>query len=180
MTENKADETITLELTKDQCIALSNSKDPKLVQIALLALGKDELINELKLPQTFDEAINSFIKRNVTYYISDDCDIIPFRCYDYVNSEYCKNTLPSIKDCEKHLALMQLHLLRDIYRKGWIPNKHNYKEDKYSIFKDTSDTYVIIHNNELSPFLSFPTRQIAEMFLNNFKYLIELVTDIIY
>lgn len=180
MIENEANKTITLELTKDQCIALSNSKHPKLVQIGLSALGENELINELKLPQTFDEAIKSFIEKNVTYYISSDCEIVPFKVYEYVNSEYCKNTLLSIEDCETHLALMQLHLLRDIYRKGWIPNKHNHEEDKYSIFKDTSDKYIIIHNNELSPFLSFPTKQIAEMFLNNFKHLIKLVTNIIY
>lgn len=180
MTKNNTDNTVTLTLTKDQCIALCNSKDPKLVQIALSALNKDELKDELRLPQTYDEAIKSLIRKDVSYYIAGDCEITPFRIYEYINSESCRNTLLTMKDCEQHLALTQLHLLRDIYRKGWIPNKHNHKEDKYCIFKDTSGEYVIIHNNELSPFLCFPTKQVAEMFLNNFKYLIELVTDIIY
>ena len=32
-----------------------------------------------------------------------------------------KNVLPSKKAAEQHLALMQLHQLRDCYRNGWKP-----------------------------------------------------------
>ena len=94
-----------------------------------------------------------------------------------------KNLLPSQKAAEQHLALMQLHQLRDCYREGWQPN-----------LKDSADMYsiqlaynTILRNIELrvfcyphvSAFLSFPTRELAEEFLSNFRGLIEQAGDLI-
>ena len=94
-----------------------------------------------------------------------------------------RNILPSQKAAEQHLALMQLHQLRDCYREGWQPN-----------LKDSADMYsiqlaynTILRNIELrvfcyphvSAFLSFPTRELAEEFLANFRGLIEQAGDLI-
>ena len=87
-----------------------------------------------------------------------------------------KNVLPSI---EAHLALMQLHQLRDCYRQGWVPDWNNENENKYSIISDEVKVY-IIQNMLLAPcFLAFQSEEIAEEFLNNFKDLIEQASDLI-
>ena len=97
--------------------------------------------------------------------------------------DYDKNVLPSRQAAEQHLALMQLHQLRDCYRQGWIPNWKDsttkyvikncyYPTTKYTEPTITSATYR--HN-----FLTFPTFKLAEEFLNNFKDLIEQAGDLI-
>ena len=87
-----------------------------------------------------------------------------------------KNILSSI---EAHLALMQLHQLRDCYRQGWVPDWNNENENKYSIISGEVKKY-IIQNVLLAPcFLAFQSEEIAEEFLNNFKDLIEQTSDLI-
>ena len=90
-----------------------------------------------------------------------------------------KNVLPSI---EAHLALMQLHQLRDCYRQGWTPD---YTDDsnKFCIIHSFNsylhNYYEVGHYTTLSHFLSFQSEEIAEEFLNNFKDLIEQAGDLI-
>ena len=88
-----------------------------------------------------------------------------------------KNVLPNKQAAEAHLALMQLHQLRDCYRQGWMPNltipKSNfaifYMKGKYSVEE-------FMYSSE---FLSFQSKEIAELFLNNFRDLIEKAGDLI-
>lgn len=88
-----------------------------------------------------------------------------------------QNILPSKQAAEAHLALIQLHQLRDCYRQGWTPNwKNNYP--KYSIVKKDKQ-YSIAYYLGTPCFLSFPTCEIAEEFLNNFRDLIEQAGDLI-
>ena len=88
-----------------------------------------------------------------------------------------RNLLPSKEAAEQHLALMQLHQLRDCYRQGWKPN---YTDDsqKWYILKN-HDKLSVDWNISYSVFLNFQTREIAEQFLNNFKDLIEQAVDLI-
>ena len=88
-----------------------------------------------------------------------------------------RNTLPSKQAAEQHLALMQLHQLRDCYRQGWKPN-YEYGSINVNIEKQ-DNTPVIIEVIKREAFLSFPTRELAEQFLNNFKDLIEQAGDLI-
>ena len=85
--------------------------------------------------------------------------------------------MPSEKAAKQHLALMQLHQLRDCYRQGWKPdwNKYSYK---FCIIKDI-DTYKIVNYHGIIRFLSFQSYKIAEEFLNNFRELIEEAGDLI-
>ena len=91
--------------------------------------------------------------------------------------EFCKQNKVKIKATEQHLALMQLHQLRDCYRQGWIPN---YAENskKWSITKFKNKLYACSACH-YSSFLSFQTEEIAEQFLTNFKDLIEQAGDLI-
>ena len=95
-----------------------------------------------------------------------------FRC-----KEEDRNVLPSKQAAEQHLALMQLHQLRDCYRQGWIPDYMDYSR-KWYITKFKNKPYVDSVFS-YSPFLSFQTKDLAEEFLNNFKDLIEQAGDLI-
>ena len=97
--------------------------------------------------------------------------------------DYDKNVLPSKQAAEQHLALMQLHQLRDCYRQGWIPNLTD-KSDKYCIrwhynLDTKSIEFIILNFSHVSTFLSFPTKELADKFLTNFRDLIEQAGDLI-
>ena len=82
-----------------------------------------------------------------------------------------KCALPSISAAKAHLALMQLHQLRDCYRGNVDPY-----ECQYAIVRGLSDLIVV---KDITAFLSFRTRKMAEEFLTNFKDLIEEAGDLI-
>ena len=96
---------------------------------------------------------------------------------------YDKNLLPNRKAAEAHLALMQLHQLRDCYRQGWKPTL----EDNINIYAIRKSRNIMTHKLEitvlsastLSSFLLFPTYEIASEFLTNFRELIEQARDLI-
>jgi len=69
------------------------------------------------------------------------------------------------------IALAQLSQLRDDYRQGWIPDYTNHLQVKYSIWFEKNEQKIsgFWFRGE---FLSFPSREIAEEFLNNFLDLI--------
>lgn len=92
-----------------------------------------------------------------------------------------KIVLPNKQAANYHLALMQLHQLRDCYRQGWIPNWKD-SSIKYTIIRniDINDKkYRIVTYSNTSHFLSFSTRKLAEEFLTNFYKLIEQAGDLI-
>ena len=94
-----------------------------------------------------------------------------------------RNILPSNKAAEQHLALMQLHQLRDCYRQGWIPDWLDC-ENKYciiydSVYCNTNYNHSIAVHTHTNEFLTFQSREIAQEFLNNFKDLIEQAGDLI-
>ncbi len=88
-----------------------------------------------------------------------------------------RNVLPSSEIAMAHLALMQLHQLRDCYRQGWIPDWNNAKI-KYSICR-YDDKYRAIQTVERNHFLTFQSMELAEKFLHNFKDLIKQAGDLI-
>ena len=82
-----------------------------------------------------------------------------------------KCVLPNASVAKAHLALMQLHQLRDCYRGNVDPY-----ECQYAIVRGLSDLIVV---KDITAFLSFRTRKMAEEFLANFKDLIEEAGDLI-
>lgn len=90
-----------------------------------------------------------------------------------------RNLLPSKEAVEQHLALMQLHQLRDCYRQGWIPDFSNSYIYKYCIHKIGKDGIKIFEHSTYNCFLSFQTEELAKEFLNNFRDLIVKAGDLI-
>ena len=135
-----------------------------------------------QLPKTWEEFCEQNEVKKTEYYLNAFSRI--------EETETCKrnkisdkNLLPNSHVAEQHLALMQLHQLRDCYRQGWIPNLAD-ESTKYCIGRYyDSDTRSIKHKvvslSRTSTFLSFPTNKLAEEFLTNFHDLIKQVGDLI-
>ena len=82
-----------------------------------------------------------------------------------------KCALPNSSTAKAHLALMQHHQLRDCYRGNVDPY-----ECQYTIVRGLSGLIVV---KDITAFLSFPTKKMAQEFLSNFKDLIEEAGDLI-
>ena len=129
-----------------------------------------------QLPKTWEEFCRqNKIEKNECYLDACSCIVkalIRERCED---SD--RNVLPNKQVAEQHLALMQLHQLRDCYRQGWEPNWRN-TSSKHCIRKQ-SNSYIIVCCGISVAFLSFQSREIAYEFLTNFRELIEQAGDLI-
>ena len=147
-------------------------------ELALSAFSEEEII-ESALPNTWQEFCNMYpIKEDKKEWFIDADSTLR---YEYKGKRYineCKNLLPSKQTAEQHRALMQLHQLRDCYRQGWLPDWEDDDIIKYCIVLE-SNRCVIYKNLVTCNFLSFQTMELAEKFLNNFKYLIETAGDLI-
>ena len=130
-----------------------------------------------KLPETWEEFCKLYPIKEKEYYIelnSIPTEISIGERFDHDD----KNVLPSKKAAEAHLALMQLHQLRDCYRQGWKPDWSNNLQEKYCIeFSDYQ--YRIFKYFVSCRFLSFQSREIAEKFLMCFRNLIKQAEDLI-
>lgn len=129
-----------------------------------------------QLPRTWEE----FCKRNEVKegecFSDEECNIIEVRNGKRHKSSD-RNILPNKQAAEAHLALMQLHQLRDCYRQGWEPN---WKGDDYKwCISNRCNILYIDFCIFLPNFLSFQSKEIAEEFLNNFIDLIEQAGDLI-
>ena len=130
-----------------------------------------------KLPETWEEFCKLYPIKEEEYYI--ELNSIPTEVsigerFDHDD----KNILPSKKAAEAHLALMQLHQLRDCYRQNWKPDWKNNCQAKYCI--EFSDYQHKIFKYFVScRFLSFQSETIAKKFLMCFKNLIKQTEDLI-
>ena len=89
-----------------------------------------------------------------------------------------KTLLPSKQAAEAHLALMQLHQLRDAWREGWLPDYNNDNQGKYAITKLRSE-YEIFEYKVSSFFLSFQDQKRADEVKECFIDSIENAGDLI-
>ena len=71
-------------------------------------------------------------------------------------------------------ALSKLLALRDIYNGDWKPDWNNKKECKYCIIMDINQYAIDYHFISLELF-AFKRQKVAELFLENFKDLLEQV-----
>ena len=131
---------------------------------------------ECQLPKTWEEFCDQNRIKEGESFINDCCYIRESNPYKRHNS-YDRNVLPNKKAAEQHLALMQLHQLRDCYRQGWNPN---YTEGSpKACIEKCDNTPMIVISTRCSYFLSFPTRELAVKFLTNFEHLIKQAGDLI-
>ena len=121
------------------------------------------------LPKTWEEFCeNNPIKVEEAIVTAGITPIVPGRTR-FLHSDKC--VLPNASAAKAHRALMQLHQLRNCYRGDVDPALCCY----YSIVGSHNPIIV----RDASRFLSFPTRELAEEFLSNFKDLIEEAGDLI-
>ena len=135
-----------------------------------------------QLPKTWDGFCRNYKIQKGECYVDLDSDVeTPLTGIRLTNED--RNVLPSEQAAKTHLALMQLHQLRDCYRQGWIPD-YTDAYDKFCIirqfnFHSNKFEYEIINFFALNYFLSFQSKEIAEEFLKNFRDLIEQAGDLI-
>ena len=136
-----------------------------------------------QLPKTWEEfCYNNDRKPNEAFI--DNSSEIRLITERHERKSYCdQNILPNKQAAEAHLALMQLHQLRDCYRQGWIPDleeeSRKYHIERYYNSDTRSIKHQVVSFSYISTFLSFPTKELAEEFLNNFRDLIEQAGDLI-
>lgn len=133
---------------------------------------------EPQLPKTWEEFCEQSEIRRCECYLDINCDILEVRKGERRKNED-RNLLPSKKAAEQHLALMQLHQLRDCYRQGWKPNYSEQSDDEIWYISKYDDEFDIKFTSGCVSFLSFPTREIAYQFLTNFQDLIKEAGDLI-
>ena len=163
---------LTLEKAKEFYKKGGEFKD-----LVLSAFTKEEL-EKKELPKTWEEFCKSCnIQLPNEYFIDSHSDIVqvPYGCERDAVSD--KNILPSEGAAEAHLALMQLHQLRDCYRQGWKPDWSDNKY-KYCII-NVCNIPNIVNCVNYNRFLSFQSKEIAEEFLTNFRDLIIKAGDLI-
>ena len=135
-----------------------------------------------KFPKTWEEFCEqNMIKKNECYIDISSCIIVISDGKRYSSSD--RNLLPSKEASKAHLALMQLHQLRDCYRQGWLPDCGN-TDYIYNIYRDYNIVdkkyeYRIKEYINTEYFLSFQSIGIAREFLTNFRELIEQAGDLI-
>ena len=135
-----------------------------------------------KLPKTWGDYFTFHFpvdKLPENHYVCAETSI--FSCHttnsDYESVLQTKNILTSDKTIKQHLALMQLHQLRDCYRQGWKPN---WNDNSYKYCIDNYRNCCTVHEYQsLKHFLAFQSDEIAKEFLNNFRELIEEAGDLI-
>ena len=133
-----------------------------------------------QLPKTWEEFCKNYPINSGEFIIGLSSQIGSPRWGDRdINID--RNVLPNYKAGEAHLALMELHQLRDCYREGWLPDGLS---SQYSIemYYDPSNGVVkfrVIKYYSISKFLSFQTEERAKEFLNNFRNFIEKAWDLI-
>ena len=159
-------ETRTIEISLDTAKRWYE-QGGELRDLAIVALGDKMLIGD-RLPKTWDEYC---IKHG------EDGDKIKAS----LNTAYMtinKHIFSDYKQAQAHIAKMKLHLLRDDYRIGWVPEWGNIDESKFSI-EMVGNEFTVENYGITRHFLAFQDKKRANEFLTNFRELIEEAGDLI-
>lgn len=105
------------------------------------------------------------------FYICSDSKINAVSNHLSAKNSLNRNTFLTKEQAEASIALAQLSQLREVYRQGWGPDYTNISQNKWTI-SCNSGWLMVEKFLILGHFLSFPTREIAQEFLDNFRDLI--------
>lgn len=130
---------------------------------------------EPNLPKTWEEFCKNYPIKKGECFIDASSNILETAWTS--RHIYGDRNKLNIKAAEQHLALMQLHQLRDCYRQGWKPDLADPK-NIFAIFHNR-DKYSVKNFVASNKFLSFQLEEIASKFLHNFKDLIKQAGDLI-
>ena len=131
-----------------------------------------------KFPKTWEEFCeqNNIVKKNEYYVDTSSCIIAISDGKRYSSSD--RNLLPSKEAAKAHLALMQLHQLRDCYNNNWHCDWNN-EYEKNAVIVRSHGELKIYAEWAITTFLTFKSIEIAREFLTNFRELIEQAGDLI-
>ena len=111
--------------------------------IALTAFKEHELIGD-RLPKTWEEYC---VKHGG---VGDKIDESLNSAYTIIN----RYVFLDYKQTQAYIAKMMLHLLRDEYRQGWLPDWEDENQDKYVIVSSKGERWVAL--SIYKPFPCFP------------------------
>ena len=132
-----------------------------------------------ELPKTWEQFCKNYPRKKDEAYFDMCSQICIFpQDYEYRTEDTDKNLLPSKQAAEAHLALMQLHQLRDVWREGWLPDWKNSVQRKYVIKNIDGEFLISLHYNSRC-FLAFQDDKRADSFRNCFIDLIRKAGDLI-
>ena len=125
-----------------------------------------------KLPSTWEE-----LETVSGWFVSDACNVESTFGRVLANDDN-SNVLPKQEYCTAIIALSKLITLRDVYRQGWVPDyttgpgnsKHCICFIKNEVTKD-----VVLSIGEI---LSFQSAEIRNLFLENFRDLIDEIHNL--
>lgn len=124
------------------------------------------------LPKTWEEALHKF-EGTTMYYIDNDSIIMPFNLK--INTEMDINDLSNVivsrEEADAFLSLMKLRLIRKAWVEDFDATSEEY-ENKYMIKFFANEFWIKYTVLGRSP-LSFPTKEMAEQFLDLFKDLLD-------
>ena len=132
-----------------------------------------------QLPKTWEEfcKIKNLNESEVYINNGSECTKVGYTTEKRLYKED-RNVLPSKKAAEAHLALMQLHQLRDAWREGWLPDWNDGGQNKYVIAYDKGELEICQYHTE-SRFLAFQDEKRADEFKDCFIDLIKQAGDLI-
>lgn len=146
---------------------------------ALVSALFKEYEKQNSLPKTWEEYCLNYPMTSEPFFIDADSSIRSYFCKlnCHLDSKYDKNIMISKEEGEAFLALMQLRLIRKAYVKDWEPD---WKEDssKYTLIY-RYNTFHINNTSYSASALSFPTYDLAEQFLHNFRNLIKIAKPLL-
>ena len=131
-----------------------------------------------QLPKTWDEFCKNYPTRKTDCYIDSGCGLRGIKEEVKRHVACDRNLLPSEQAAEAHLALMQLHQLRDCYNDNWHCDWNN-EYEKNAVIVRSHGELKIYAEWAITTFLTFKSCEIAREFLTNFRELIEQAGDLI-
>jgi hypothetical protein len=109
------------------------------------------------------------LKKLDGYYVSGD---VAYIGEDFTIRSSNKNVFATEEQARASIALAQLSQLRDVYRNGWVPDWTDGDEYKYCIEFYRNKIHTDKYTNT-AQFLSFQDEETRDLFLENFRDLIE-------
>lgn len=149
-----------LELSQETAKRWYEGTDEELKGLALQTYPE---LGKKKLPITWNglEQVNG-------YYIDNHSIINKDGGYVHVSN---RNFFATKEQAEASIALAQLSQLREVYRNGWVPD---WGDDKSKYVITLRNGEIIDDSNiRYDKFLSFQDRETRDLFLENFRDLIE-------
>jgi hypothetical protein len=132
----------------------------------------------IALPKSWEEFCSRYPRQIGESFITNDSSI---SCNTSCSTRFSSsdmNVLPNSDAAKQHRALMQLHQLRDCYRQGWVPNWEDGDAIKFAI-RHVDGQLKTGYGYFERKFLAFPDMETSDLFLKNFKDLIEKAGDLI-